>query len=79
MKRLVLIKVEVDQIFEEFIGYPLITTGDPEGNHIKIGITKTDGFGDIEFFSVDDLKDYFGEDSVCDLCQEVWDIFEETP
>ena len=55
MKRLVLIKVSVDQIFDEFIGYPLITTGDLEGNHVKIGITETDGFGDIEFTSVDEL------------------------
>lgn len=76
MKRLVLVKTETDQTFEEFIGYPLITTGDPEGHHIKIGITKTDGFGDREFASVDELKEYFGDDCVCDLCEEVWTLFE---
>lgn len=76
MKRLVLVKTEIDQTFVEFIGYPLITTGDIEGNYIKIGITTTDGFGDQEFFSADELKDYFGDADVCDLCDEVWTLFE---
>jgi len=76
MKRLVLVTTEIDQTFDEFVGYPLITTGTPEGNHIKIGITETDGFGDREFNSVDELKEYFGDDCVCDLCEEVWTIFE---
>lgn len=78
MKRLVLVKTEIDQTFDEFIGYPLITTGTPEGHHIKIGITNTDGFGDREFASVDELKDYFGDDGVCDLCDEVWTLFESS-
>jgi hypothetical protein len=76
MKRLVLVTSETDQTFDEFVGYPLITTGDPEGNHIKIGITETDGFGDQEFSSVDELKEYFGDEGVCDLCDEVWTLFE---
>jgi hypothetical protein len=76
MKRLVLVSRETDETFDEFVGYPLITTGDPDGNHIKIGITKTDGFGDREFASVDELKEYFGDDGVCDLCDEVWSLFE---
>ena len=76
MKRLVLITTEIDRAFDEFVGYPLITTGTPEGNHIKIGITETDGFGDIEFSNVDELKEYFGDDCVCDLCEEVWTLFE---
>ena len=77
MKRLVLVTVAVDQTFDEFVGYPLITTGTPEGQHIKIGITKTDGFGDREFTSVDELKEYFDDDCVYDLCEEVWTLFEE--
>jgi hypothetical protein len=77
MKRLVLVSRETDETFDEFVGYPLITTGTPEGNHIKIGITETDGFGDQEFSSVDELKEYFGDDGVCDLCDEVWSLFEE--
>ena len=76
MKRLVLVSRETDETFDEFVGYPLITTGDPDGNHIKIGITKTDGFGDREFASVDELKEYFGDDGACDLCDEVWSLFE---
>lgn len=78
MKRLVLVKTETDQTFDEFIGYPLITTGDPEGNHIKIGITESDEFGDQEFTSVDELKEYFGDECVCDLCEEVWTLFESS-
>jgi hypothetical protein len=76
MKRLVLVSRETDETFDEFVGYPLITTGDSDGNHIKIGITKTDGFGDTEFTSVDELKEYFGDDCVSDLCEEVWTLFE---
>jgi len=78
MKRLVLVKTETDQSFFDFIGYPLITTGDPEGNHIKIGITETEGFGDMEFTNVDELKDYFGDECVCDLCEEVWTLFKSS-
>jgi len=79
MKRFVLITTEIDQTFDEFVGYPLITTGTIEGHHIKIGITKTDDFGDREFNSVDELKEYFNDDSVNDLCDEVWEIFEASP
>lgn len=77
MKRLVLVTVEVDQTFDEFVGYPLITTGTPEGHHVKIGITNTDGFGDREFTSVDELKEYFNNDSINGHCEEVWTLFEE--
>ena len=45
MKRLVLVTVAVDQTFDEFVGYPLITTGTPEGQHVKLGLWRLRGSG----------------------------------